>query len=153
MRTKQQLVSFIISSMLLFFLTVTNSMAETSINKLDLTAPEAYEAQRNQQLKLIDIRTPQEWQQTGIPAGAVRVNMAHPDGKAGFINALLTAIGGNKNQPIAVICRTGSRSALVQQVLIEEGFAHVMNVPEGIIGSSAGPGWLQRKLPIEQVSN
>ncbi len=153
MRTNQSLVSFIISSVLLFFIMVSNSMAETPINKLDLTAPEAYEAQRNQQLKLVDVRTPQEWQQTGVPAGALRINMAHPDGKAGFINALLAAIGGDKNQPIAVICRTGSRSALVQRTLIEEGFTHVINIPEGMIGSSAGPGWLNRDLPIESVSN
>ena len=36
--------------------------------------------------------------------------------------------------------------------LAEAGFASVLNVPEGMLGSGAGPGWVKRGLPVVQVS-
>lgn len=50
---------------------------------------------------------------------------------------------------MAVICRTGRRSAAAERLLERNGFSHVYNVVEGMAGSSAGPGWLARGLPIE----
>jgi hypothetical protein len=32
--------------------------------------------------------------------------------------------------------------------LAEAGFTGIVDVPEGMLGSSAGPGWLARDLPV-----
>ncbi len=115
----------------------------------DITAPEAFEAARAGKLILIDIRTPPEWQQTGVAQGATRINMIHPQGAPGFLREVLAKTGGKLNAPIALICRTGNRTAQVQRYLKAQGMGQVYNVPEGMAGSAAGPGWLARRLPVE----
>jgi len=114
-----------------------------------LSAPEAFEQMRSGQITLIDIRTPPEWRQTGVPEGARRIDMRHPKGPEGFAAEVLTAVGGDKDAPIALICRTGNRTTQVQKELLARGFTHVYNVKEGMVGSGAGPGWLKRGLPVE----
>jgi len=40
------------------------------------------------------------------------------------------------------------RSARVSNQLIAAGFTYIIDVPEGMLGSAAGPGWLERGLPL-----
>ena len=101
------------------------------------------------QLKLVDSRTPREWTETGVAQGAVRLDMLHPKGGPGFMEELLKQTGGNKNAPVALICRTGNRTTQVQRYLEAQGFTQVFNVREGMAGSAAGPGWLRRGLPLQ----
>lgn len=115
----------------------------------DLAAPEAAAAVQAGKITLIDIRTPAEWKETGVAKGAKRVNMLHPQGAPGFVNQLLGEVNGDKNAPIALICRTGNRTTQVQRYLQSVGFTKVHNVREGMAGSAAGPGWLKRGLPVE----
>ncbi len=101
-------------------------------------------------LILVDIRTPPEWMQTGIAKGARLLNMQHPQGAEGFVAELLQIMGGDKNAPVALICRTGARTRQVQQYLQQmEKFTQVLDVNEGMAGSPSGPGWLRRGLPVE----
>lgn len=116
----------------------------------DMTAPDAAAAVAAGKITLIDIRTPGEWKDTGVAKGAKLVNMMHPKGAQGFVDQLLGEVKGDRNAPIAVICRTGSRSTQVQNYLQSVGFTHVYNVPEGMAGSSAGPGWIRRGLPLQR---
>lgn len=115
----------------------------------DLSAPEALDAAQAGKLKLVDIRTPEEWRQTGVALGAARVNFYDPQGPQGFAAKLLDAVGGDKNAPIGLICRIGNRTTRAQKYLQELGFTRVYNVREGMFGSAAGPGWLKRELPVE----
>lgn len=115
----------------------------------EISAPEALEAARAGKLTLIDIRTPQEWKQTGVAQGATLINMIQPQGATGFLNEVLAKVGADKTAPIALICRTGNRTTQVHKFLKAQGFTQVYNVKEGMAGSSAGPGWLARKLPVE----
>ncbi|MDO8960306.1 MAG: rhodanese-like domain-containing protein [Rhodocyclaceae bacterium] len=115
----------------------------------EMTPPEAFEAARAGKITLIDIRTPPEWQQTGVAQGATLINMIHPQGAAGFLKEVLAKTGGKMNAPIALICRTGNRTAQVQRFLQAQGLTQVYNIPEGMAGSMSGPGWLARKLPVE----
>lgn len=115
----------------------------------DLAAPEAAAAVAAGKITLIDIRTPPEWKETGIARGATLINMLHPQGAQGFTNALLEKVKGDKNAPIALICRTGNRTTQVQRYLQSVGFTQVYNVKEGMAGSGAGPGWLKRGLPVD----
>lgn len=114
-----------------------------------LTAPEAFEQTKSGQVTLIDIRTPPEWRQTGVAEGAHRIDMRHPKGPEGFVAEVLKEVDGDKNAPIALICRTGNRTTQVQKELMARGFTNVYNVKEGMVGSGAGPGWLKRGLPVE----
>jgi rhodanese-related sulfurtransferase len=116
---------------------------------LEMSAPDALEAAAKGKLKLIDIRTPDEWRETGVPKNASRLDMVHPRGGPGFVEDLLKQTGGDKTAPIALICRTGNRTTQVQRYLEAEGFTRVYNVKEGMAGSAAGPGWVKRGLPLE----
>lgn len=105
-------------------------------------------------LVLVDIRTPAEWAQTGVPAGAALVPLTEgpqtlrPD----FVADLDRILGGARDRPVALVCRTGGRTAFARRLLLTEGFTAVLDVSEGMIGSAFGPGWLARGLPVEAPS-
>ena len=134
--------------MALLTMTTTATLAST-----DLAAPDASAKVQAGQVTLIDIRTPGEWKETGVPKGAKLVNMVHPQGATGFVNAVLDKVNGDRAAPIALICRTGNRTTQVQRYLESQGFTNIHNVKEGMAGSSAGPGWIKRGLPVETCSN
>jgi len=113
-----------------------------------LAAPAAFDQAKAGSITLIDIRTPGEWRQTGVAAGAVAINMQDPQGAEGFADKVLAQVKGDRGAPIALICRTGNRSAYMQQTLQGLGFTRVYNVNEGMGGSAAGPGWIKRGLPV-----
>jgi rhodanese-related sulfurtransferase len=114
-----------------------------------LSAPEAHQQAQAGQLTLIDIRRPDEWRQTGVAEGAVRINMLHPQGPQGFVRQVLAEVDGKLDAPIGLICRTGNRTTQMQKVLQDAGFTNVINIKEGMVGSAAGPGWIARGLPVE----
>jgi rhodanese-related sulfurtransferase len=116
---------------------------------LEMSAPDALAQLKAGKLILVDIRTPEEWKETGVAQGAVRLDMQHSKGAPGFTEDLLKLIRGDKNAPVALICRTGNRTTQVQRYLEAQGFTQVFNVREGMAGSAAGPGWLRRGLPLQ----
>jgi rhodanese-related sulfurtransferase len=96
------------------------------------------------EIVLIDIRRPDEWQATGTGKGAHPIDLRRPD----FVEALSTLVEGDRSRPIALICARGVRSARLANQLTENGFSNVINIPEGMLGSSDGPGWIGRGLPV-----
>jgi rhodanese-related sulfurtransferase len=66
-----------------------------------------------------------------------------------FAAEILDAVNGDREAPIAIICRTGNRTTYTQKALKDIGFTQVYNVKEGMVGSGAGPGWVRRGLPVE----
>jgi len=114
-----------------------------------MEAPVAWAEAQAGRLVLIDIRRPEEWRQTGVAKGAREIDMTSQGGVQGFVERIASEVGGNRNAPIGLICRTGNRTTQVQRVLMEAGFTRVFNIDEGMIGSRAGPGWRARGLPIE----
>lgn len=113
----------------------------------DLSAPEALAAIQTGTLRIIDIRTPAEWQETGTVPGAGRVDFYR--GPEVLTRYILDEVKGDKNAPIALICRTGNRTTHAQKYLQSLGFTRIYNVKEGMKGSAAGPGWLKRGLPLQ----
>ncbi len=97
---------------------------------------------------LVDVRTPAEWQQTGVPREAKRVTLNDPRGAAGFVAGVMKAVRGDNRVPVAVICRSGNRSARAAAILDKAGFKTVYNVTEGVVGKSAESGWAARGLPM-----
>lgn len=119
----------------------------------DLTPQEVLAKAQTGEITLIDIRTPPEWRQTGVAPMARRIDMRDPKGPAGFANRILQTVGGDTSAPIALICRTGNRSRHMQHTLQALGFTNLYNVPEGMAGSRAGPGWVRRGLPVQSCTN
>jgi len=95
---------------------------------------------------LIDVREPKEWAETGMPATAKGVSISQPD----FVQRILAETGGDKTKPVAIICRSGNRSAKAAQQLVDAGFTNVTNIGDGMSGrEGTGPGWIAAKLPTK----
>jgi rhodanese-related sulfurtransferase len=110
-----------------------------------MTADDAYAKAASGEIILVDIRTPQEWAQTGIGEGAIALDMTQQETFVGGLVALRMA---NPDTPIALICRTGNRSNYVAEVLAGQGFTGLVDIAEGMAGGPRGQGWIPRGLPI-----
>lgn len=113
-----------------------------------LSVQDAHAAALAGRVLLVDIRRPDEWAQTGIGEGAVPLDMRAPD----FTEALLALTEGRADAPVALICARGVRTRRLATRLAEAGFTQIIDVPEGMLGSGAGPGWLRAGLPVVQPS-
>lgn len=109
-----------------------------------LTPPKLLERLRADEVILIDIRRPDEWAATGIAEGALPIDMRSED----FIEQVSAAMQAAPGRPIALICARGVRSRRVTAWMVENGLTSVIDVPEGMLGSRAGPGWVARGLPV-----
>ncbi len=98
------------------------------------------------EIVLLDIRRPDEWAKTGSGEGAIRLDMRRED----FIAELDKITGGNRAAPVALICARGVRSARQTNLLTNAGYTNIIDVPEGMLGSAAGPGWIKRGLPLDR---
>ena len=83
---------------------------------------------------VIDVRTPGEWKQTGIVEGSIPImffdekRQAHPQQWMQQASEYIES-----NSPVAIICRTGSRSKAVGNFLVKQhGYQNVYNVTGGI---------------------
>ena len=113
-------------------------------------AAEAHEKASKGELVLVDIRHPEEWKETGVPASGHAITM-HQKG-SDFLTKLAAATGGDTSRPVAIICATGSRTSFLQGPLAEVGFKAVLDVSEGMMGSRAGKGWLKAGLPVRKFA-
>lgn len=114
-----------------------------------ISAPAARALQTAGKLLIVDVRTPQEWRESGIPSDALAIELPAEGGTMAFVSEILRAVSGDRNAPVAVICRSGNRSTKAQALLRQEGFSNVLNVKEGVLGGGNGPGWAPRGLPIQ----
>ena len=111
---------------------------------------DAHSKARAGEVVLVDIRTPEEWKETGVPASAHAITM-NQDPRA-FTTQLLNAMGGDRNRTVALICRTGNRSSALQAELNKAGFTAVVDVAEGMVGGRNGKGWIKSGLPTRPGS-
>lgn len=100
------------------------------------------------EVALVDVRTPQEWAQSGIAEGAVPIAMQDPE----LGDKLAALLEDDPTKPIALICATGVRSQAVADAMLRHGFTNVYNVKGGMFGSIHGPGWIKSDLPVVPVS-
>ncbi|MGI9406504.1 MAG: rhodanese-like domain-containing protein [Hyphomicrobiaceae bacterium] len=113
-----------------------------------LTVERAYQLSLARKIHLIDIRRPSEWHQTGIPRTATPITM-HQDPTA-FLRHLRDVTKSAPHLPVALICAHGHRSKYMQKVLARYGYANIIDVGEGMLGSQSGPGWLKSGLPTQE---
>jgi rhodanese-related sulfurtransferase len=112
-----------------------------------MTPQEVHAAALRGEVLLIDIRRPDEWAATGVGEGAAPLDMRRPD----FIEALVGLAGIDRARPVALICARGVRSRKLAADLSAAGFVNILDVPEGMLGSGAGPGWIGRRLPLTKL--
>jgi rhodanese-related sulfurtransferase len=107
-----------------------------------LTPVEALAMADSGALLIVDIRRPDEWARTGTASPAEAIDMRRED--------FVAALGAVRSADIAValICARGVRSRRLQRRLVAAGMAGIYDIPEGMEGSRAGPGWIARGLPV-----
>jgi rhodanese-related sulfurtransferase len=81
---------------------------------------------------LIDVREPDEWRQGHIP-GAMSIPLAQ-------LGARLSVLP--RDRDIVLICRSGNRSGVAQDLLARAGFERAINVRGGMIV------WQRHGLPV-----
>lgn len=110
---------------------------------LPATAQQIYTAQPSaQQLQeapvlLVDIRQPHEWVETGVLPNALLLTFNDPDS---FLRELRPHL--EPGQPVALICRTGNRTARAAQLVAGELSVPVVDVAGGmfrLIGAGYKP--------------
>jgi rhodanese-related sulfurtransferase len=114
-----------------------------------MTAAEAHTRALAGDVVLVDIRTPEEWAATGVPAMGHAVTM-HQAGPA-FVAGLKQVMGGDTTKPLAIICNSGNRTSNIYADLQRAGFTNLINVAEGMGGGPFGPGWLKAGLPLRSI--
>ena len=87
-----------------------------------------------QGVAVIDVRTAQEWQATGVIKGSHLITFFDQEGNydaAAWVEKL--AAIAPPDQPVALICAAGNRSQLIAQFLEQQvGYTQVHNVSAGI---------------------
>ena len=96
----------------------------------------------DKKVTLIDIRLPEEWQQTGIVADSHRITLFQKDGSVtpDFLAKVQKVAAPDK--PVALICRTGNRTRAGAEMLAQVGYKQVYNVTHGIMG------WIKAGKPV-----
>ncbi|CAA6800776.1 MAG: Rhodanese-like domain-containing protein [uncultured Sulfurovum sp.] len=85
-------------------------------------------------IKIIDIRTPQEWKETGIVKGSYTIMFFDEEGNfnvENFMRQLNMVV--KKDEPFALICRVGSRTGMVSEFLSNKLGYKVINLKGGIM--------------------
>lgn len=96
---------------------------------------------------LVDIRTPAEWAETGVAAPATLIDMKSPH----FIDDLLKVFAANPGKRVAFICRSGSRSSGLANLLEKRGgMKDLIDVAGGMAGNGEDKGWVAEGLPVRK---
>jgi len=90
-------------------------------------------------LPIVDVRTPQEWKETGLLKGAIPImfynNQAQYD-----INAFLKELNAkvDTTKPFAIICHSGSRTSMIAPWMSQELNYNVTNLQGGMEYATKG---------------
>ena len=91
-----------------------------------------------QGVPIYDVRRPDEWQQTGVVQGSHKLTFVDASSRLNpaFFPAFTQQVA--RDQPVIIICRSGSRSSKLARELMEKhGYTKVYNVSNGMNGWQA----------------
>ncbi len=117
--------------------------AEPPYNNLD---NEQLKTMLEQGTPLYDIRRPDEWRQTGVVADSQLLTFVDAGGRMlpDFMQRFTSAVG--KDDPVILICRTGSRTSTLARHLVEQmGYTQIYNVRNGITR------WIRDDRPVTRL--
>ena len=141
MTTLQRSLTPLLLAVLLIF-------APAALSQTVVSPDQVLQLARGSQVTIIDIRRPDEWRQSGLPAGAERATVRLSRGPNEFLHKIAKLTQGDKSKPIAPICAAGVRFGYAAKLLASRGYTQVMDISEGMLGNGHGAGWLARDLPI-----
>jgi rhodanese-related sulfurtransferase len=83
--------------------------------------------------KIVDLRRQDEWDKTGVVKGSQKITAF--DSMGNFVRSFPAELGeiAGKNDAVILICRTGNRSSIIANMLVEQAkYTNVYNVTDGI---------------------
>ena len=101
----------------------------------NLSPDQVLDMQRNDHALVVDVRTPAEWQSTGIIADSYKLQAFDATGNfdADAWVVQLQKLKTSPNQPIILVCRSGNRSGKVGEVLTQKlGMTRVYHLSNGL---------------------
>jgi rhodanese-related sulfurtransferase len=115
-----------------------------------VTPQEAHELRELGAAKIVDVRTPMEWQEVGHPLDVPLVEWPRaggPQAYAAFIDGLRAQF--DPDEKLLFICRSGVRSHYAAELAARAGFRNTYNVLEGFEGEQGAGhnGWRTAGLP------
>ena len=126
-------------------LVLVSTMPLSAQNRTIWSAAEAYDALQSDTLRLIDVRSRAEWSETGVAEGAWPISL-HEDN---FGPRLFAAKERAGDRTVGLMCAVGGRSGAVFANLLSIGQSTgFVDVSEGMMGSSLGPGWIAGGFPV-----
>jgi rhodanese-related sulfurtransferase len=94
---------------------------------------------------LVDVRTPEEWAETGVATAATPIDMTSPT----FMDELQKLLASNPGKRLALICRSSNRSSQLAHLLeTQSGLSDLIDVAGGMLGKGADIGWIAAGLPV-----
>ena len=101
---------------------------------------------------LVDVRTPQEWEQVGIPDlakfGKMVVKLSWVFTPSREVNSQFTTefarLPVSADTPVLLLCRSGGRSQAAAIALTKSGYSRCFNIAHGFEGPN---GWKTTSLP------
>ncbi len=99
-------------------------------------------------VKLIDIRRPEEWKQTGVVQGSIKATAFNAEGKflTSFAEMLERTV--QPDEEFVLICRTGNRTAALSNWLSTRGgYENVLNHRDGITH------WIGEGRAVDKTGN
>ena len=104
---------------------------------LTVNATEFSEYAQKNAVRIIDVRTPEEFTQ-GHLEKAVNADFNNKPQFESYLNSL------DKNQTYMIYCRTGNRSGQTMQIMKDKGFEQIINLDGGIQAWQAAGFALQK---------
>lgn len=97
---------------------------------------------------LVDIRTAEEWQETGVIPGSHPITLFDRQGRFDA-PTFLGAVGqvAAPDAPVIVICRSGNRTRMASRLLDEANYRRVYNVRQGM------RAWMADRRPLTAVNS
>lgn len=123
----------------------------------DISVNEAWKLlEKKADTVLVDVRTPQEWEQIGLPDIAnlnkdtilLTWKMGLPSGEANsqFVSEF-SRLHVALDTPVLLLCRSGGRSQAAACALTAAGYSRCFNISSGFEGRG---GWKDSGLPRKQ---
>jgi len=120
------------------------------INAAELSnlSPKDIQSKTTKNALIIDIRTPQEWQKTGIIPNSQPLTFFDKNGNYDTKKWLthVKKLQSSPNQAIILVCQSGNRSGRVGHLLAEK-----LNMPNIYHLSTGMSSWVKKQLPTEKA--
>lgn len=131
---------------LAYFFCLFIHFSNLSAEELKALNPEQLQTFQSQQSPLIiDVRTPAEWQATGIIPQSHKLQGFDSNGQfdADQWTAELEKLKTSPDQPVILVCRSGNRSGKIGDILLKQGQHNIYHLHNGI------QGWIQSGRPVQ----